>query len=843
MEKEETCLLLRVKLPWLQAGIETLRDDNIKKKLKALQDEYNTMFRRRKEESVKASSNREEYTVKIKKTFNISKKDARNIIMNDPNRSEAAVKEDLAFFDDQLGSNNKRKMCLGKRDTGYDKDVLSSLLSAQALENRRQGRKRKQEAREEKEKQERVGRMQRSEDQNCNDGADGGSDGEDGDKRQREKEDDDDSDWVGCEEKKKKQRRSKRKGGGGGGGGGGDGDDDEDEDDFVWLRMPRDILKITSPTATRRGLSHGDHVSILAATITASGGDLDDFIISYATSYRHRKQAVAEVYATTREEFTQKVLAEDWPLTLHFDEKEMKDRIGPHRAGLEKKTPRLAVTITCPLLQGEFFVCGPSLENQSGRACAEAALAGVEELGVLDKVVAVDYDTTASNSSPVVGAAALIEQRRATLLFKVPCRHHITNLLGKNTAPVVSGRRSTGPGDPLFQRYAREWPDLVDNIDYANLKRFDDRPYIGTFIAAVVQEVRNWARHAVTAMTFTRATNKNLLYLIVMYLDVEPANFQFKFHKPEEIDNARFWQTANIYLTMELLSRQLAFLSPEHRLEVTNMAFISALFYGPCYLKSPLLASASFNDLTSIQHFRQLYRLMPEGNCLKDAAGVALNTWERHLDYLTGPHITWSLLNDDFSEEERQVLANALLARLDERVMDLPPSRVQYPGPALCRNEQIWPVDGSLPALDQFVTHESFLAFNVLELTDQEVRDFLQVASSVVHLEFWPGPSSAVQCSTIQVPVAQWSQDQNSATFQPVLAALKYYANNLESTNDPAERALKTMKDAITKYNLEENFQHGLVTIVEERKLAKASKNGSITKQNLKKIIRRPGNQ
>jgi hypothetical protein len=53
--------------------------------------------------------------------------------MNDPNRSEAAVKEDLAFFDDQLGS-NKRKMCLGKRDTGYDKDVLSSLLSAQALE-------------------------------------------------------------------------------------------------------------------------------------------------------------------------------------------------------------------------------------------------------------------------------------------------------------------------------------------------------------------------------------------------------------------------------------------------------------------------------------------------------------------------------------------------------------------------------------------------------------------------------------------------------------------------------------------------------------------------------------
>ena len=60
----------------------------------------------------------------------------------------------------------------------------------------------------------------------------------------------------------------------------------------------------------------------------------------------------------------------------------------------------------------------------------------------------------------------------------------------------------------------------------------------------------------------------------------------------------------------------------------------------PGYLKSPLLARASFNNLTSIMHFRQLYSLMLGGNCLKDAAGVALNTWERHLDYLTGPHIT-----------------------------------------------------------------------------------------------------------------------------------------------------------------------------------------------------------
>ena len=68
-----------------------------------------------------------------------------------------------------------------------------------------------------------------------------------------------------------------------GGGGGGDNSQD-DYDNYVWIKMPRDILRISSLTATRRVLSHGDHVSILAATITATGGDLDKFIISYATS-------------------------------------------------------------------------------------------------------------------------------------------------------------------------------------------------------------------------------------------------------------------------------------------------------------------------------------------------------------------------------------------------------------------------------------------------------------------------------------------------------------------------------------------------------------------------------
>ena len=72
-----------------------------------------------------------------------------------------------------------------------------------------------------------------------------------------------------------------------------------------------------------------------------------------------------------------------------------------------------------------------------------------------------------------------------------------------------------------------------------------------------------------------------------------------------------------------------------------------------------------------------------------------------------------------------------------------------------------------------------------------------------------------------------------------VLVTLKYYVNIniLDSPNNAVEI---TEDDEGHLYNTKKNFQHSL--IIEERKLAKASKNGHIIKQNLINIIWRPEN-
>ena len=254
------------------------------------------------------------------------------------------------------------------------------------------------------------------------------------------------------------------------------GSDSEDED-YVLLRVPKDILKLTVPAAVRRGLSHGAHVTLLASFILNSGGDVDDFTLSYSSSHRVRKEALGEIYAETRENFVEKVTTNDWVLTLHFDEAEVEDTIGPERSRVVQKRKRLAVTLTTPCLADPVFVGAQIVEDGTGAECADKAVEAVENLGVMDHIWNLDYDTTASNSSPTVGAAALIEQHRGVQVLKSPCRRHIWDLFGKNLSTVVSGQRSTGPAYPLFQRYFREWPQICNIIDYNNLSRFDMRPW------------------------------------------------------------------------------------------------------------------------------------------------------------------------------------------------------------------------------------------------------------------------------------------------------------------------------------------------------------------------------
>ena len=149
---------------------------------------------------------------------------------------------------------------------------------------------------------------------------------------------------------------------------------------------------------------------------------------------------------------------------------------------------------------------------------------------------------------------------------------------------------------------------------------------------------------------------------------------------------------------------------------------------------------------------------------MPEVAAEALKTWNRHLDFITPQHIITALVCDDFSDDQRAGLARALLELLPARVVQLPPIRVAYPGHNFSTNDVFWPADNALPDLHQFVTGDSFLIPNIMELTSADLQAWLEA------------------------PVAEWSDDRDSPHFKFAFWVVKEFAAKVQFTNDAAER-------------------------------------------------------
>ena len=516
------------------------------------------------------------------------------------------------------------------------------------------------------------------------------SDSEDSDIADMEKE--------GKSKRKKRRRRMTKKDRGGGGG---DSGGESEDEDGVRALIPFEILKKTTATAVRLGLSVGQHTTMTAAFLTACEVDLDEFPISRSTALRRKKEVLGEEFEKSREEFKERLRENNYPLIVHVDTKLLSDTIGPQGSRVTNKSERLAIVVTSPMYKGEQFVCAPGLENATGRAQAQGAIDGLEEFGIINNVVGVNYDTTASNSSTAVGTVARIENHLDRGVLKVPCRHHIYELLGKISSTQIFGA-TTGPDNPLFCRLNREWPELHDKIDYNNLVEFDIGQWQGTFVVDVVNNVKLWAIEAYNCEVFPRDSYGELLLLIIKFLDPTAA-INFKIRKPMDVTNARFMEKATYFIKLQLLAQQLEWLTAEDKRKIGDMAFISAVFYGPSFLQSNQGSRAVGLDLSSIHHFRQLRSYMP------GVAEAVLNLWNRHLDYLTPEHVVTALVDDEWNDTPREEMARALLRLIPNRVNPLPPRPVIYPGPGFATNDNFWPQDG-LPDIAQFIqVFDSFI--------------------------------------------------------------------------------------------------------------------------------------
>ncbi|KZS10252.1 Cc8K15.2-like protein [Daphnia magna] len=232
------------------------------------------------------------------------------------------------------------------------------------------------------------------------------------------------------------------------------------------------MAKQTAQVALSRGLSVRDHVSMQASFVKSGGGNVNDFVMSVSTTWRHKQQNLKKVYEKIREEGIKPKFS-----VIHFDSKLIK-----YLSGLVDD--RLAV-----------LICGYPLNTPK--------LLGIPSIP--------DSTGDSQNNAVWKGSVSLIERRLDRSVMWLACRHHVYELHIKHVAETVLGKRNS-PSEGLFRRFKKEWDQLDQDVN--GLTLFD---YTG-----ISSDCRKQAEHAFLRCRLSSISPaQDLLYLRLMQYNRE----------------------------------------------------------------------------------------------------------------------------------------------------------------------------------------------------------------------------------------------------------------------------------------------------------------------------------
>lgn len=127
---------------------------------------------------------------------------------------------------------------------------------------------------------------------------------------------------------------------------------------------------------------------------------------------------------------------------VHWDGKMLPELTG------HKLVERLPIIITH--MEGEQLIGVPRLSSSTGMEISKTVFDALNEWKLSNKIVAACFDTTASKSGRLNGAAVSLEGLLQRSLLYLPCRHHIAEIFLRAAFESVSEATSS-PNSPSLQ--------------------------------------------------------------------------------------------------------------------------------------------------------------------------------------------------------------------------------------------------------------------------------------------------------------------------------------------------------------------------------------------------------
>lgn len=395
----------------------------------------------------------------------------------------------------------------------------------------------------------------------------------------------------------------------------------------------------------------------------------------------------------------------------------------------KKKVDRIAILVSYD--GTSKFLSATAVEPSTGENIATAVRDALVSWNIIDRVGAMSFDTTSSNTGSKSGATVFIQNFLERKLIQLPCRHHMYEIVLKSVFEVKYSATSA-PEVPIFNRFAAVW----DNLDHELYKCGLDDEIVRSKISNEESEaIKIFCNNQLQQMQI-RADYKEFLQLTLTFLGEDGMNF----FTCSSTSHARF-MGKGLYCLKIFLFRE------QFRLTVAEFKALReiCIFLVKIYIKNwygcPNAIQAPSQDLQFIKN------AIAYAEIDKEVSDTILSKFKAHLWYLTPETTALAFFDPNVSLEEKREMVNCLQS-IEPNVKLLEGRRIADPKVL------------HLTSLRDFVSYETKYFFSAFNLS-----------------------AAFLQCDP-----STWVENED---FQAALD----FSRQLFVVNDNAERGVKFMKD------------------------------------------------
>ena len=353
---------------------------------------------------------------------------------------------------------------------------------------------------------------------------------------------------------------------------------------------------------------------------------------SRSTVRRHRRREREKMAKEIKAEVTVNVPAV--PLIIHWDGKLVEGVLGLGKA------ERLPILVSGDGIQKLLMV--PKLAAGTGVLTGQAVYDAAKEWDLVDNIIGMCFDTTASNTGLKEGACIHIMKHVKRNLLHFACRHHVLELLVGAAFAVCFGQ-SSGPDIQLFKRFVKWWP----LANQASSKPLDDPVDGADKIIATC--------HALLKEKQPRDDYREMVQLTIIVLGGEvEANIQ----KPGAYHRAR-WMAKVIYTVKITLFREEFALTKHEKRELIRFTTFIVTTYVEPWMSAHCSTSAPATDLALLKALAAYLD--------KEIGRASGKVVARHMWYVSEELVGLSLFDEATLVEEKRAIVSAMQQRLGEK--------------------------------------------------------------------------------------------------------------------------------------------------------------------------------